>query len=333
MTENEKINHTPVTPRTITSIPRPCTPFKPPRKKNKLPEEEKRSFSSLDDEEEDITHHFGRIIPKKSPFFFSDDEDEDEDEEKQKEKVSPICLDGDDDDDDDDDIQTQPLPISRRFCFIENKNEAGLVTSPSERRPNEIFIHKLRWSREDINQFLGADEGIGYTPDQIETIIELSKKVQMLKRKILADLDSLQETLIDFNEFHRTNFTHYYELCDTLQRLYSAELSLRQHVILILIPDNKPRFIAADLPPYLPLSVKKRDSHALFMPKYGKIKRVVYWVNIPNLDDDKVATPGSDERVPINTFEPCIKPCDTIFTAFMARDWKLERIFSIPEYY
>lgn len=317
MTENEKAVHTPVT---IRSIPRPCTPFKPPRKKNKLPEEEKHSLSSLDDEEKDELHR-PRIVPKKSPFFSDDDEDE----EKEKQKSSPLSL------DEDDDIPTQPLPISRRFCFIENKNEAALVTSERERRPNEIFLLKHCWTRDDIDQFLGA-EGIGYTPGQIETIIELSKKVQMLKRKIIADLDSLQEDLIDANQFRKANISQYYELCDTLQRLYTVELSLRQHVVLILIPYAKPRFIAADLPPFLPLSLKKRDSHALFMPKYDKIKRVVYWVNIPRLEDEKVVTPGSDEQIPINSFQPCIKPCDTIFTAFMARDWKLERIFSFPEY-
>lgn len=311
--------------RLVTGLRRPAAPFRDPRKR---PEQVLRESPTPLRAE---SHN-------KNEEQKGDDDDEVEAVELIPKRTRPVEIedldDNDDDDDDDvDDEETQPIPQGKKFFFVESRKEFSFICTPTRKRPNETLLYKDKWTLEDIQSFLGTETGIGFNQEEINAIINLSKQAQRLKNKLQAEFESFQAGMIDANEFRLSNFFDYRALRETLEKLYEAEQRPRQHVVMFLIPGSKPRYIASDLPWFLPIQAKQHAFHTLFMPKARSIKRILYWVQPTSNIREPLTSFGTLQPVDVMTLDPHIQRSDEIITAFMGRDWKLERLFTLPEFW
>ncbi len=227
---------------------------------------------------------------------------------------------------------TLAAPIVKKFFFVESQEELRFVSGPGERRPNETFLVRDYWFRSDITDFLDIDHGMGFTQDEIDRVIDLSMKAQRLKRKIFAEYKTYKKGLVDLNEFKLSNIFDYRALQNVLSELYEVEKRPRQNLIMFLVPGSKPRYIAGDIPSYLSIPLKHDAILKRFMAPCCKPKRFLYWAQPTANIREPLTSFGSKQPVDIYTFQPVIERSDQIITAFMYRDWKLEEIFTIPEF-
>lgn len=235
-------------------------------------------------------------------------------------------------DDDDEEYLAVAQPIVKKFFFVESQEELRYVSGSSERRPNETYLVRDYWFRSDITDFLGIERGMGFTQDEIDKIVELSMNAQRVKRKIYAEYKTYKKGLVNLNEFKYANIFDFRALQDILTELFEVEKRPRQHLIMFLVPGSKPRYIAGDIPSYLSIPLKKDALLKRFMAPCCQPKRVLYWAQPTSNIREPSPSFGSKQPMEIYTYQPVIERCDQIITAFMYRDWKLEEIFTIPEF-
>lgn len=262
-----------------------------------------------DDEEIEVMN------PLRPAFEFEeldDDEEQEEQEEEQEEQEE----------------QEEATNPANKHFFVESVDEAAFITSSKDIRANETLINKKVWMYEDIQSFFG---GMSFTDKEIDEIIILSKQVQRIKRKILADVHSYQNGIIDANEFRLSNAFDYRSLREALDQLYTQEQRPRQHLIIFAIPGSKPRFIVADTPCYLPIIAKKHSIHMLFMPEAKNLQRILYCAQPTTNQQEPLTLFGCQKPLDIMRVEPQIQAHDEIITALMKRDWDLEKLFTLPE--
>lgn len=220
---------------------------------------------------------------------------------------------------------------SKQYVFIENKDELKFVCSRVDKRPNEEYIVRKTWTMTDINDFLGVK--LGFSMSEIDKIITLSKEIIRLVTRLDADYNLLQKGVVERKAFTWDNAFDFHTLTEDLEELYKVEKRPRQHVVMFLAPGSKPKFIASDLPCWMTTNQKRTAAHLLFCPPEQPIKRVLYWVN-PTTDNKEPLRVFGDQRpCDVSSIEPPIERKDHITTAFMDRYWKLERLFSVPEFF
>ena len=272
--------------------------------------------------------------------------------------TQPIVVDDDDDDDDEvemvvpprtqkplfefeelddedspmsDDDDEKPVDDPKQYVFIENKDEYKFVCSRTDRRPNEEYIVKKTWTMTDINDFLGVK--LGFTRSEIDKIIALSKEIIRYVARLDADYNLLQKGVVERKVFTWDNAFDFHSLAEEIEELYKVEKRPRQHVVMILVPGSKPKFIASDLPCWMTADQKRTAAHLLFCPPEQPIKRVLYWVNPTTGIKEPFRVFGDQRPCDVSSIEPPIERKDHITTAFMSRYWKLERLFSVPEFF
>lgn len=265
-----------------------------------------------------------------------DEMEDDEEFEEMTPRQNPIFeyeeLEEDIDDDDDADTVIQSIvPPVKDFIFVENRDEKKFVCSRVDRRPNEEYLEKEAWQREDIYQLL--KNKLTFTDEEIENIITLSKEVIKLVSRLSSDFKLLQKGILTRHNFLLENIFDFRTLVEKLDELYKVEKRPLNHLIMFLVPGEKARFIAADLPCWMTMNQKRTAAHLLFCPPNQSIKRVLYWVKTTSDIQEPLRVFGDQKPCDISTVEPDIKREDHITTVFMKRYWKLERLFSVPEFF
>jgi hypothetical protein len=264
-----------------------------------------------DDDEEEVEVVSKEDHPSRPLFEF--EELSDEEEEEEEEEMKPVDDDG------------------KHFVFVENKDELKFVCSRLDKRPNEQYLIKRTWTREDIDDFLGKK--LGFTPEEIVQIISLSKDVFKLAARLYTDYCLLQEGITERMEFIYHNSFDFRTLTEKLDELYKVEKRPRQHLIMFLVPGSKPKFVASDLPCWMTVNQKRQAAHLLFCPPNRPIKRVLYWANQTSDIKEPLRTFGDQSPCDVSSIEPPIERKDHITTAFIGRFWKLELLFSVPEFF
>lgn len=293
-------------------------------------DDDEQTTQEEDEEEEvDVIEHEASPIEVED---LSDDGDDDDDD------------DGDDDDDDDEGEEDkeedltlpfkkkpEPIPAGKQVVFVENEVEYHYVCTKTSRRPNEEYIMKERWSREEIQSFLQTK--LGFSESEVAEIIDLSKQILRTVSKLHAEYKSYSKGYTSKWEFAMDNAFDYRQLNERLARLYDVEKRPRQHTIMILAPGSKPRFISSDVPGWMTVDQKRASLYLRFCPPHQPVKRVLYWMNSTADNKEPLRQFGDQRPCDIASSEPKIDRNDHITTAFMRRYWKLERLFTIPEFF
>ena len=266
-------------------------------------------------EDDDDDEEFEEITPRQTPIF--------EYEELEEEDI--------DDDDDADTVIQSIVPPVKEFIFVENRDEKQFVCSRIDKRPNEELLDKQFWQREDIYQLL--KNKLAFTDEEIENIISLSKEIIKLVTMLSTAFKLLQTGILTRQNFVVENIFDFRTLVEKLDELYKVEKRPLKHLILFLVPGQKARFIASDLPCWMTMNQKRVAAHHLFCPPNQSIKRVLYWVKTTSDIREPLRVFGDQKPCDISSVEPDIKREDHITTVFMKRYWKLERLFSAPEFF
>lgn len=229
------------------------------------------------------------------------------------------------------------LRNKKRYVFIEPRNEYKyLSTSPDLLRPQEKYFYQAEnrgaWSETEIMGFLC--DILLYSPLQAETVIDLSRQIFRLVRRITLELASHASSLSTVLELEAEMKTLLVDLKLKLDTLYIAEEEPVNNLIFFVVPGQKPRFIAADMPPWYTHGEKRCCAITRFCPPHQPMRRTMYWLAHRGYEIHHPQYRPYD-YAPANVFpdEPRPTPWDEIYTAFMTRFWDLEKIFSIAEFF
>ena len=321
----------------------PTLPTAPPAPKKRRVQSEERSLY--------VTINGTPLKATVRPIPFTIDEDDDEvDEEPATQPLPPQERKGeeqelseheqlqDEEKEEEDDDEPELLPPaqiakvkpSTNYTFIEDMSEYKYVCQNWERRPNETYIYMRKWQRKEISHFLL--EVLNLTVAEYEDIIRISQEVDRIRSRVWLEYRAYSRGVIDQIEFVHSNIFDYRAMRDKLTALYELERRPRNHIIMILAPGSKPKFIGGDFPAFMSMRQKRKYAVEKMLTQYSQqLRRVTYWVDDPKREIEPERTFGDRTPVDVMTTEPRIRRSDRITTAFMKHDWKLEELFTIPE--